>query len=170
MPTHLDSQGVLVAIAGHPAAFPDLKADIATMVQKLLVKQVKKCKGVGMLRAVASAIGREATVHMADVLNDKEVAALVKALDKVRAPSIEPASLRAHLVKLASGEMEPETPAPKRAARKAPAKGLMEQTSAFAESHLPGTPPPAPAGGGRRAAGASPAEPKAAASSRGRRR
>lgn len=138
MPISLDGHGIFAAIGAHPHAFPDLKSDVQIQAEKLLVKQLTKAKTLEGLTAIFAAIGHANAGNAVDVLNDKQVAALVKKLDKLKAPELDVPASRAHLVKLGLREIAPQAPQPKPRATKAkaPPKGLLESTDAFAEAHV----------------------------------
>ena len=145
MPIFLDGHGVFAAIGAKPEAFPDIKADVLATAEKLLIKQIKRATTLDRLGVVFSAVGRDNAKNVLDAMKDTEVSALVKKLDKVRAPELDAPAGRAHLVALGFGDVAPEAPKAKAKAPKAKKvqKSLLEATSAFAEAHVRAAPPAA---------------------------
>ncbi len=121
MPLELDGKAVLRILIASPEAFPDSHADLSTVAQRLVVKQLRQ-RGLKVegLRAVAAALGHDSFLLVADGMTDQEIKSLTLRMDPHHEglKMADPSWVRGHLLQLAEGDLEPEPkpgPGPKKA-------------------------------------------------------
>jgi hypothetical protein len=110
MALELDGFDAWRAISESPGTFASLKVDASKSARSALTKFFKsKTLGVGELRAARKALGKKIFSLLVEGMKDNEVKTLLVRLDRHH-PDLATATpewRRAHLVRLARGEVEP---------------------------------------------------------------
>ncbi len=111
MPLELDGKEVLGILIARPKAFPAAHAELSRIAQSLVVKELRQ-RGLGIegLRAVASALGHDAFLLVADAMSDQEIKSLAQRMDPHHQSlrGADPSWIRGHLLQLAEGDLDPE--------------------------------------------------------------
>ncbi len=149
MPLELDGKEVLRVLIGAPEVFPESHADLSRVAQSLVVKQLRQ-RGLGLegLRAVASTLGHDTFLLVADAMSDPEIKSLALRVDPHHDTLriADPSWVRGHLLQLAEGDLEPEPkagPASKKS-KAAPATRTMSSRAMAAVAKPREEAPPKP--------------------------
>ncbi len=147
MPLELDGKEVLRLLIGAPEVFPDSHGDLNRVAQSLVVKQLRQ-RGLGLdgLRAVASTLGHDSFLLVADAMSDQEIKSLALRMDPHHETLrlADPSWIRGHLLQLAEGDLEPEEKAetPGKRGKAAPATRTMSSRAMAAVAKPREDPPP----------------------------
>jgi len=146
MALEIDPFAVMRALAAHPAAFPDIRAEaakaagaFAEKLRGLLVRQIRaKGATLATIRQMREALGAEPFALVADGLKASELKTLIAKFDRHHPgqKSADTAWRRGHLRALIEGTAEPAAKATPRSRPKPPtaARGGRRGASAKAKS------------------------------------
>lgn len=111
MPLELDGKEVLRILIAAPQVFPESHSELNRVAQNLVVRQLRqKSLKLEGLQAIASALGHDSFLLVADGMSDQEIRSLALRMDPHHETLriADPSWIRGHLLQLAEGDLQPE--------------------------------------------------------------